>query len=162
MNYHFVDKIIDFEKNKRIKALKNISLTEEYFDDHFPRCQRVPNSILIESLATVSGLLTLASFDFKCIALLVMVKNAAFERPVFAGEQLQIVIETVSLHEKAAMFDGDIVIENEKVAQSSLTLGITFLDELSDPCMIENFSSVLKRSSDFFNHCTKPNPLFES
>lgn len=63
MNYHFIDKKIELHKGKRILAQKSFAMTEKYFNHHFPRSERVPNSLILEAVADAATLLIFATTD---------------------------------------------------------------------------------------------------
>ncbi len=57
MRYLFVDRIISMEVGKSVQAIKNITATEDVFNDHFPRFPLYPGALLIETMAQTAGLL---------------------------------------------------------------------------------------------------------
>ena len=50
-----VDRVIDMEPRKRIRALKNVTNNEEYFTGHFPEKPVMPGVLIIESMAQAAG-----------------------------------------------------------------------------------------------------------
>lgn len=56
-----VDRVIHFEPNQRILALKNVSINEPYFVGHFPHHPVMPGVLIVEALAQAAALLTLKS-----------------------------------------------------------------------------------------------------
>ena len=57
MRWFWIDRFLEFESGRYAKAVKNVSLAEDYLHDHFPQLSRVPNSLVIEGLAQTGGLL---------------------------------------------------------------------------------------------------------
>ena len=55
-----VDRVLELEHGKRIKALKNVTVNEPYFLGHFPRRPVMPGVMMLEALAQAAALL---SFD---------------------------------------------------------------------------------------------------
>ena len=53
-----VDRVVEFESGKRIKAWKNVSINEPFFNGHFPAHAVMPGVLVIEALAQAGGLLS--------------------------------------------------------------------------------------------------------
>ena len=56
-----VDRVIEFERDKRIKALKNVTINEPFFNGHFPHRPVMPGVLMIEALAQTAALLSFES-----------------------------------------------------------------------------------------------------
>ena len=56
-----VDRVVEFEKDKRIKALKNVTINEPFFAGHFPGRPVMPGVLMLEALAQASALLSFES-----------------------------------------------------------------------------------------------------
>ena len=54
-----VDAVIEFEPGRRISAVKNVTINEEFFQGHFPAVPLMPGVLLIESLTQAATLLLL-------------------------------------------------------------------------------------------------------
>ena len=52
-----VDRVLDWEAGKHIRAIKNVSANEEFFNGHFPHKPVMPGVLMIESLAQLGGIL---------------------------------------------------------------------------------------------------------
>ena len=92
-----VDRVVEIEKGKRIKALKNVTVNEPFFTGHFPSRPVMPGVLMLEALAQAAGLL---SFDMLGVApdentvfYFVGIDNARFKRPVEPGDQLILEVE---------------------------------------------------------------------
>ncbi len=92
-----VDRVVEIDKGKRIKALKNVSVNEPFFTGHFPSRPVMPGVLMLEALAQAAGLL---SFDMLGVApdentvfYFVGIDNARFKRPVEPGDQLILEVE---------------------------------------------------------------------
>ena len=53
-----IDRVVGFESGKRIKAWKNVSINEPFFNGHFPAHAVMPGVLVIEALAQAGGLLS--------------------------------------------------------------------------------------------------------
>ncbi|MDR1085876.1 MAG: 3-hydroxyacyl-ACP dehydratase FabZ [Deltaproteobacteria bacterium] len=91
MRYLLVDRIIKWVPGREAVGLKNVSLSEDFFDDHFPLKPIMPGTLIIEGMAQLSGLLleeTMKENGLKIKALMSLVERARFRRPVYPGAQL--------------------------------------------------------------------------
>ena len=53
-----VDRVLELEPNKRILAIKNVTINEPFFQGHFPGHPVMPGVLVLEALAQAGGLLT--------------------------------------------------------------------------------------------------------
>ena len=87
-----VDRVLELEHGKRIKALKNVSANEPYFLGHFPHRPVMPGVMMIEALAQAAALLSFdamgAAPDEKSVYYFAGIDAARFKRPVEPGDQL--------------------------------------------------------------------------
>lgn len=87
-----VDRVLEIERNVRIKALKNVSINEQFFMGHFPARPVMPGVLMLEALAQTSALLSFESMDTEpgadMVVYFVGIDNARFKRPVEPGDQL--------------------------------------------------------------------------
>ncbi len=87
-----VDRVLEFEKNVRIKALKNVTINEPFFGGHFPARPVMPGVLILESLAQTAALLSFESMEVEpgddMVVYFVGIDGARFKRPVEPGDQL--------------------------------------------------------------------------
>ena len=87
-----VDRVLEFEKGVRIKALKNVSINEPFFIGHFPSRPVMPGVLMLEALAQAAALLSFESagvaHDENTVVYFVGIDGARFKRPVEPGDQL--------------------------------------------------------------------------
>jgi len=57
MRFLLVDSILEWEPGVGATGVKNVSLSEDFFDDHFPLKPIMPGVLIIEGMAQLSGLL---------------------------------------------------------------------------------------------------------
>jgi len=87
-----VDRVLELEKNVRIKALKNVSINEPYFAGHFPARPVMPGVLMLEALAQAAALLSFESLGLDpgddTVVYFVGIDGARFKRVVEPGDQL--------------------------------------------------------------------------
>lgn len=87
-----VDRVIELEKGKRIKALKNVTINEPFFVGHFPHRPVMPGVLMLEAMAQVAALLAFDTMgvtpDDKMVYYFAGIDGARFKRPVEPGDQL--------------------------------------------------------------------------
>ena len=57
MRWLWIDRFLEFHPGKSARAVKNLSLAEDYFADHFPGCPVMPAALMLEGLAQTGGIL---------------------------------------------------------------------------------------------------------
>ena len=95
MRWLWIDQIIELEPRKRLVAIKNVSLAEEYLHDHFPTGNGrqalpvVPASLLIEGMAQTAGILVGSTSNFSQKVILAKIVMARFDHEVFPGQTVR-------------------------------------------------------------------------
>ena len=118
-----VDRVVEIDKGKRIKALKNVSINEPFFTGHFPARPVMPGVLMLEALAQAAGLLSFDMLgeapDENTVFYFVGIDNARFKRPVEAGDQLILDVELdrikggIYKFKGVARVDGNVACEAE-------------------------------------------------
>jgi 3-hydroxyacyl-[acyl-carrier-protein] dehydratase len=101
-----VDRVLELDKGKSIKALKNVTINEPFFVGHFPRRPVMPGVMMLEAMAQTAALLSFASLDVSpdnnAVYYFAGIDNARFKRPVEPGDQLVMDVELI--RSKAGIF----------------------------------------------------------
>ena len=118
-----VDRVLELETGKSIKALKNVTINEPFFMGHFPKHPVMPGVLMIEAMAQAAALLSFSTLgvtpDDKTVYYFAGIDGARFKRPVTAGDQT--IMDVSLLRMKAGIFkfkgvtrvDGNIACEAE-------------------------------------------------
>ena len=88
-----VDRIVEFDGQSRLRAWKNVSINEPFFNGHFPAHAVMPGVLVIEAMAQAGGLLShliRGGADAGKLSYLVKVDGAKFSRMVVPGDRLEI------------------------------------------------------------------------
>lgn len=87
-----VDRVLEIDKGKSIRAIKNVSINEPYFLGHFPHRPVMPGVLMLEALAQAAALLSFATLDVtpddQTVYYFAGIDGARFKRPVEPGDQL--------------------------------------------------------------------------
>ena len=101
-----VDRVLEIEPGKSIKALKNVSINEPFFMGHFPKHPVMPGVLMIEAMAQAAALLSFSTLgvtpDDKTVYYFAGIDGARFKRPVGPGDQLIMDVELLRM--KAGIF----------------------------------------------------------
>ncbi|GAB3473358.1 3-hydroxyacyl-[acyl-carrier-protein] dehydratase FabZ [Polaromonas eurypsychrophila] len=101
-----VDRVLELEKGKRIKALKNVTMNEPFFTGHFPHRPVMPGVLMLEAMAQAAALLAFdmqgITPDEKTVYYFAGIDGARFKRPVEPGDQL--IMEVTLERLKAGVF----------------------------------------------------------
>jgi len=104
-----VDRVMSFEVNKSLSAIKNVTFNEPIFTGHFPQSPIFPGVLILEALAQSAALLAFKSLggypSEKTLYLLVGIDKARFKRQVIPGDQL--VFDVTVLKEKRGIWRFD-------------------------------------------------------
>jgi beta-hydroxyacyl-ACP dehydratase FabZ len=92
-----VDRVLQVELGKSIRALKNVTINEPFFTGHFPHRPVMPGVLMLEAMAQAAALLSFASQgitpDDKTVYYFAGIDGARFKRPVEPGDQLVMDVE---------------------------------------------------------------------
>jgi 3-hydroxyacyl-[acyl-carrier-protein] dehydratase len=116
-----VDRVLEVDPGKRIRALKNVSINEPYFMGHFPHRPVMPGVLTLEALAQAAALLSFADGNLQSskdsVIYFLGIDGARFKRPVEPGDQLILEVEVdrvkAGIHKfnARAKVDGEIACE---------------------------------------------------
>ena len=120
MRWIWFDRFTDFVSGKSAKAIKNLSLAEDHFADHFPGYPVMPGALMLEGLAQTGGILVGEARDFREKVVLAKVPFVRFHREVLAGEQIVYEVELLTLREEGASVAGRILSGDQLVAEAEI------------------------------------------
>ncbi len=117
MRWIWIDRFLEFQSGKFARALKNLSLAEEYFADHFPGYPVMPGALILEGLAQTGGILVGEANDFREKVVLAKIPQARFFREALAGMRLIYETEVVHLRPEGASVRGRALADGTLLAE---------------------------------------------
>jgi 3-hydroxyacyl-[acyl-carrier-protein] dehydratase len=120
MRWIWLDRFLEFDSGKSARAVKNLSLAEDYFADHFPGYPVMPAALLLEGLAQTGGILVGEVNDFREKVVLAKVPFARFHRDVLAGEQVVYEVEMLHLRPEGAAVQGRVLVRGAVAVEAEI------------------------------------------
>lgn len=132
MRFFLIDRITAWEPGRQATAVKNISLSEDFFDDHFPLKPIMPGVLILEGMAQLSGLLIeegVRQNGRNIKALLSIVEKAKFRLPVYPGDTLTYHAAVESVNESGATATVTARRDSVTVAECRLLFSFHIIDQ---------------------------------
>ena len=131
MRWIWIDTFVEFVSGRQASAVKNVSLAEDYLQDHFPGFPVVPPSLMIEGMAQTAGILVGEARQFRENVILAKIKRARFDDYAFPGDQLRYDAVIDSLDDRAAVTLGTVHKNGAEIGQVDLIF--SHLDRSAQP-----------------------------
>ncbi len=103
MRWYWIDRFLEFESGRCAKAVKNISLAEDYLHDHFPGYPVMPKSLVIEGMAQTGGFLVCEHSHFVEKVVLAKITKVVFHSEAYPGDTLIYSATINGLHKDGAI-----------------------------------------------------------
>ncbi|MGE3805654.1 MAG: beta-hydroxyacyl-ACP dehydratase [Gemmataceae bacterium] len=120
MRWIWIDRFLEFESRKSARAVKNLSLAEDHFAQHFPGYPVMPGSLILEGLAQTGGILVGEANEFREKVVLAKIPKAQFKREALAGERLVYEVEILDLRTEGAAVKGRVLSGQEIIAEAEI------------------------------------------
>jgi 3-hydroxyacyl-[acyl-carrier-protein] dehydratase len=120
MRWMWIDRFVEFRRGKSATAIKNLSLAEDYFADHFPGYPVMPGALMLEGLAQTGGILVGEMDKFSQNVVLAKVPYAKFHRDVLAGEQIRYEVELLHHRPEGAAVQGRVLVDGVAVVEAEI------------------------------------------
>jgi 3-hydroxyacyl-[acyl-carrier-protein] dehydratase len=127
-----VDRVLEIEAGKRIRALKNVSVNEPFFVGHFPGRPVMPGVLMLEALAQAAALLSFETLgigaDDKTVYYFAGIDGARFKRPVGPGDQLILDVEVARMKASIWKFNAKAWVGEELAVEAEMMLAMRKVD----------------------------------
>ena len=118
-----IDRVLEFEPGKSLKALKNVTINEPFFPGHFPEHPVMPGVLILEALAQASGVLAHLSGETSegnPLYYLVKIDKARFTKVVVPGDQLVLEVHQKRMLRRMGLYLCQASVDGQKVASAEM------------------------------------------
>lgn len=116
-----IDRILDLEPEKRVVAIKNVTINEPFFEGHFPGHPIMPGVMILEAMAQAGGVLLLNAVENPeaKVVYFMSIDGVKFRKPVTPGDQLRFELEMMSFRRNTCRMQGKTFVEDVLVAEAT-------------------------------------------
>jgi len=130
-----IDRVLNFETFKYLKAIKNCTINEPCFQGHFPDDPIFPGVLIIEAMAQAASILIYKSIKYKSINELninklyyfVGIDNTRFKKTVIPGDQVLIEVKVLKSNKNILIFKNTALVNNDVVCKSEIIFAQKYL-----------------------------------
>jgi beta-hydroxyacyl-ACP dehydratase FabZ len=119
-----IDRIVEFEDNKRIVGIKQVTTNEYFFQGHFPGRPVMPGVLIIEAMAQTGAILARKSSDgsyMEKIIFLVGVDRVKWKRQVIPGDTMRVEMISIKKRRPIWVMQGTVTVEGKVAALATIT-----------------------------------------
>ena len=115
-----IDRVLDLIPDKRVVAIKNVTINEPFFQGHFPGHPIMPGVLILEAMAQAGGILLLNAIpDPKTkVVYFMSIDNAKFRKPVMPGDQLRFELDMQAFRRNTCKMTGQAFVDDAVVASA--------------------------------------------
>jgi len=120
-----VDRITNLEPKNMIIGYKNISISDQVFQGHFPNHPIYPGVMILEGMAQTGGILAFKSLDDDIdvdskVVYFMSIDKAKFRSPVKPGDRLEYRVSVAKNRGAVWQFEAKAFVDDKIVAQAEL------------------------------------------
>lgn len=131
MRWIWIDRFVTFESGKSASAVKNLSLAEDHFTEHFPGYPVMPAALMLEGLAQTGGILVGEANNYSKNVVLAKIPKAAFRREALAGETLTYTTTLQQLGDVGGLVSGTVHSGEELIGEAEIFFAHVEADQFS-------------------------------
>ncbi|MGP1960115.1 MAG: 3-hydroxyacyl-ACP dehydratase FabZ [Arsenophonus sp. NC-TX2-MAG3] len=118
-----VDRVLDFEEGKFLRAVKNVSFNEPFFQGHFPDKPIFPGVLILEAMAQAAGILAFKSIgklESGELYYFAGINEARFKHPVQPGDQMIFEIMFIKTKRGLTLFKSIAKVDEKVVCEATM------------------------------------------
>jgi UDP-N-acetylglucosamine acyltransferase len=152
---YLIDAIAEHEPGVRLVAVKNVTVSEEFFSGHFPGSPLMPAVLMIEALTQVAAVLILERADAPATARVSLrgVNNAKFRRQVVPGDRLRLEVRLGRSRSRLAKAQAVAYVASHPVAEAELLLALEPAAAYIDPTAMVHPTARIGEGTTIEAHC---------
>ena len=108
-----VDRVLECVPGSHIRAYKNVTINEPFFQGHFPGAPIMPGVLILEALAQAGALLAVSGMD-----------GVKFRRQVLPGDRLELHCDNIRMKLKLCKMDARAYVDGKLAAEAQITAAI--------------------------------------
>jgi len=147
MRFILIDKILSYEKGKSAMGIKEVSMTEDFFSDHFPKFPIMPGVLQLEAILQLTSWLVYASKDFTVKTKVEEVKGIKYSGMVRPGDRMVLNVDLTSMDDNGVEFKAKVSVDDKvKTSVKSGRLSFVKVEDIEDPVEAKSLFDLLTRS----------------
>ena len=119
-----IDKVVDYTRNEHIRAVKNVTMNEHFFQGHFPGNPIMPGVLILESMAQAGAVLGFVSSDDSTpdnsLFYFAGINNARFKKPVVPGDTLVMDVTRIKQKRSIVIFEATAKVDGQVVCSAEI------------------------------------------
>ncbi|HEX5820072.1 MAG TPA: UDP-3-O-acyl-N-acetylglucosamine deacetylase [Gemmatimonadales bacterium] len=121
-----VDRIVELEPERRVVAIKNVTINEPFFVGHFPGHPIMPGVLIVEAMAQAGGVLVMDRVPDPAskVVYFMSLDNVKFRRPVVPGDQLRLEVEMLQNRGRTLRMRGEAYVDGQLAAEAEMMAGV--------------------------------------
>lgn len=148
MRFLLIDRILEYEKGRSAVGIKDVTMSEDFLADHFPRFPVMPGVLQLEAVLQLASWLIFVTKDFSVKTKATEISGVKFSGFVRPGDKMIVRVDLTNIDDNSAQFKANVLVDDKiKSSIKSGTLSFINIDELEDQ----------KEAKDFFNMLTQSN-----
>jgi beta-hydroxyacyl-ACP dehydratase FabZ len=121
-----IDRIHECDDQKKIVAVKNVTVNEPFFLGHFPGRPVMPGVLQLEAMAQAGGILLMRISGMTGkIPYFMTIDKAKFRKVITPGDQMRIEVEVLKLRSRSALFRGQVMVDGALASEAEMLCMIT-------------------------------------
>jgi UDP-3-O-[3-hydroxymyristoyl] N-acetylglucosamine deacetylase/3-hydroxyacyl-[acyl-carrier-protein] dehydratase len=116
-----VDRVTEFDGDRRVVAIKNVTYNEPFFQGHWPEYPLMPGVLVVEAMAQAAGILLTRRYDFaREYAVIAGIDAVRLRRPIVPGDQIEMTVTSRRLKPRMADVHAVARVAGQAAAEASI------------------------------------------